>query len=748
MLQVSRVQKEFPVHPAASAGGGRRRLRHSGGRFGGRLSLFLFLLILASVLVTYGAITRTDAPLTPDSTTVRWLTAGNLVLIASLGAVIAYRLFRLWSSLREGGIGSRLQTRVITVFSIVTILPTVIVSVFTALLLNHGIQSWFDDRVSTALTESVAVAQSYLEEHKETLRADAIAMAGDVQRELHAAVTNPTFFNNVVNAQTSLRSLAEALVLQDDRIIGRSRLSFSLTFERLPPELMEQAAEEGVVIFEKEDKIFALARVDELTNTYLLISRFVDSKVLSHMEQAGGAASEYERLRSRISGLQVQFFISFVVVSLLLLLTVIWYGIVFASRLVVPLSRLIKATERVRAGDFSIRVDPGDKEDGEISTLIQRFNRMTEQLQAQRRDLTLANRTMDARRRFTEAVLEGASAGVIALDPDLKVTLYNRSASQLMEFGNQEDYKGTHIHQVMPELSDLLDRAHAQPDALHQGDVVVAKESRALTLHVRVTVQRQGEKIESYIATFDDISALVSAQRRAAWSDVARRIAHEIKNPLTPIQLATERLRKKYLPPDKEEQAAFTRYLDTIGKHVGDIGSMVEEFVSFARMPQPMFRKENLLTLLNQACFSAQTGFPEITFSVLCERREVEVICDERQMGQVFTNLFKNAAEAVERRQEERNAPSGAVSATVSVSEHRCVVEFRDNGTGFPPDKMEQMMEPYVTTRARGTGLGLAIVKKIVEDHQGSIQISNREEGGALVIISFPIAIEIRKTTV
>jgi len=741
-----RTPHEFPVHPASLPGGTPKWLRS--GRLAARVSLVLFLLIVLSVGGTYIAITRTGEPLDLDSRLVQALTAANVLLIISLGSIIGYRLLRLWSSLRAGGAGSRLQTRIITVFSIVTILPTIIVSVFTAILLNYGIESWFDERVSTALEESVAVAQAYLEEHKTTLRADAIAMASDLKRELHTAVTNPVFFNKLINGQTVLRSLAESIVLQDEKIIGRSRLSFSLSFERLPPELFDQAAQGEVVIFENDDKIFALVQMDELSNTYLLISRFVDTKVLTHMEQTNGAVAEYKHLKSRISGLQVQFSVVFVVVSLLLLLTVVWYGIIFASKLVVPLSRLIKATERVRAGDFSIRVDPGGKEEDEISTLIQRFNRMTEQLQAQRRDLTLANRTIDARRRFTEAVLEGASAGVIALDPDLKITHYNPSAATLLDLENQEDYKGTHIHKVLPELAALLYQTRETPEELHQGDVVVANESHTLTLHVRVTAQLQGENIESYIITFDDISPLVAAQRRAAWSDVARRIAHEIKNPLTPIQLAAERLRKKYMPQAKEEQAAFNKYLDTITKHAGDIGGMVEEFVSFARMPQPKFQKENLYAIINQAIFSAQTTHQEIAFGIESEREHIDVICDERQITQVFTNLLKNAAEAVERRQEKNPELSGRIDVRLRTEEHTIVIELRDNGTGFPPDKIEQMMEPYVTTRAKGTGLGLAIVKKIIQDHQGTITLANQEAGGALITISLPIAIEIPEASV
>ena len=716
-----------------------------------RLSFALLVLAILSISGTYITITQGEKPLGSDSHIVQILTIINLALVIGLIIVIGYRLLRLWSSLREGSAGSRLQTRIITVFGIATILPTILVSVFTAILLNYGIKSWFDERVSTALEESVAVAESYLAEHQETIRADALAMAADIRRELHTAIINPAFFNNIINGQVALRSLAEAVVIQQNTIIGRSSLSFSLTFERLPEELLERARDNQIVLLEDEDKISALILVDAPTNTYLIVSRLIDSKVLNYMEKTQGAVHEYKRLKSQISDLQIQFSVAFVIVSVLLLLTVIWYGIIFASRLAGPLSRLIKATEHVRAGDFSIHVEPGREHD-EITLLIQRFNRMTKQLQAQRSDLTLANRTMDARRRFTEAVLEGASAGVLALDPRQHITLYNRSAItllQLDERDEQNEIKGQPVTHLLPQITYLLQQTTEKPEQLHQGDITLTDEeqSQSMTLHVRVTAQHQEERIEGYIVTFDDISALVSAQRRAAWSDVARRIAHEIKNPLTPIRLSTERLRKRHTPEDEENRTSFLKYLEMINKHVRDIGSMVEEFVSFARMPQPSFKKEDLTEIIQRTVFSAQTGFPDIEITIEDNNdHPATVICDERQISQVFTNTLKNAAEALERRQEEQEEAideKAYIRLTLTQEDGQgnkhYSVRIMDNGTGFPPDQIDRMTEPYITTRAKGTGLGLAIVKKIMEDHDGSIQLENRPEGGACITLTFPL---------
>ncbi len=702
------------------------------------LSIILAISSVISGIVSYVIIAHSKTLLGPKPEMVLTITLVNLTLLLLLAVVVLRRAFRLWTAFKQGSAGSRLQTQVVIIFSLATILPTLIISVFAAIYFNYGIQSWFNAHVSTALEESLVVAQSYLKEHNETIRSDAIAMASDLKDALPQTYVNPMLFENIVNSQTALRSLAEAVVIQKERVVARSHLSFTFGFEGIPRDKITRAKQGETVIIDRPDKVIALILLDAQTETYLYISRLVDSNVLEHVNQTNGAVSEYQRLRAQMSSLRLQFSAAFLLVTLLLLLAVVWAGMSFASRMVVPLSRMIRATERVRAGDFSIRVDAGDN-DNEISTLIKHFNRMTEQLQAQRTDITQANRLIDTRRRFMEAVLEGASAGVIAVDYECLISLFNRSAANLLHLGDDVSIVGKNVTDIVPQINDLLAKALQQPNNAHQENITLVKNNNTLTLHVRITAALQGENIEGMVITFDDISELVKAQRRSAWSDVARRIAHEIKNPLTPIQLSTERLRKKYLPADAEEQTNFLRYLDTITRHVGDIGNMVEEFVSFARMPNPVFKPENIGDILNKAVFSAQTAFPNITYSLTIAKKDFILNCDERKIGQALTNLLKNASEALEGRPNIDDLPLGKIIVTTLHEQGKFSIIIRDNGTGFPPDKIEKLTEPYVTTRSKGTGLGLSIVKKTMEDHNGSLILRNNPEGGAEAVLVFVV---------
>jgi len=711
-------------------------------RWYSRFSFILALIAIISAITTYAVISHTNETLSNHGNIITWLFATNGILLVALIFTVGQRMWKMWSALKQGSVGSRLQTRVVTAFSLAVLFPTLAVSIFAALFFHQGITSWFDERVGTALDESIFVAEAYLDEHQETLRADILAMSNDLHRELDLASYNPAMFQKVINTQALLRSLTEAIIFRRDHVLARSRLSFSFTFEQIPENILARARQGEIVIINDSDKIVAIICIDPTSETYLVISRLVDPKVLQHLENAQGAAGEYRNLRQRISDLQFQFSVVFVLVTLLLLSAVIWYGMAFVSRLVVPLSHLIKATEHIRAGDYSIRIDTKTA-DGELITLIERFNRMAEQLDSNRKDLMFANRQIDERRRFAQAVLEGASAGVIAVNPQDIITLSNRSALRLLKFDETSTIYGQSITSVLPEIGTLLTEAKSKPRKLHQKDIFCLRpDGSNLTLHVRITSEMQGEVVEGYIVTFDDITILVSAQRRAAWADVARRIAHEIKNPLTPIQLSTERLRKKFLPEDAEAQSNFRRYLDTIARHTSDIGSMVDEFVSFARMPTPVFTTIDLSSILDKNVFSTQTAYGHIAYHLHIPSAPISINGDERQIGQALNNLLKNAAEAFEQRKESPEHtphPPASVSITLSTQPHFAEITIEDNGNGFPPELMDTIMEPYVTTREKGTGLGLAIVKKTIEDHGGTITLTNRDEGGARIHILLPL---------
>jgi two-component system nitrogen regulation sensor histidine kinase NtrY len=716
-------------------------------------TLVLIVAGAISAIFTYTVMTGEKAPLGIKPQRIWLLMAINATLLILLLASIGRHIFGLWRALRSDSAGSRLQKRILLLFSIVTITPTIMVSVFSALFFNFGIQVWFNDRVQTAVDESLAVAEAYLAEHRENIRADALAMTNDLNQYADLLLVNPAEFNRILVVQSGLRVLSESVIIQQNRIIAQGRLSFALAFEHIPQDLMERASQGEVVILPADnDKVRALVKLDAFDNAFLLVGRLIDGKVVSHMKNTQGAVSEYEMLETQLDRLQVIFSVVFIMLALLLLLCSVGYGMVFAARLTNPISSLVMAAERVRGGDFSARVKDTNNSD-EIGLLARSFNRMTEQLQAQRSELIEANRRLDERRRFSEAVLSGVSAGVIALDREKAITLANRSASFILNTIEQPVTPGTAINEALPGIQELLSQAEHLPGDVAQNTLTINKNNNSITLHVRITVEKLGEEIEGFIVTFDDITELVSAQRTAAWADVARRVAHEIKNPLTPIQLAAERLKRKYAKYIHDDVENFTRYTDTIAKQVDDIGRMVEEFVSFARMPTPVFAHEDVCAIIRKSVFSAQTANPAIDYNLALPNQPVMLFCDERQMTQILTNLLKNASEAIDARIEKSvlvanegvtkttYGEKGRIDIALLQDNQHIILNIRDNGIGFPSGDPKNMLEPYITTRNKGTGLGLAIVKKILEEHKGKITLENNVNGGAIVSLYFPITV-------
>lgn len=705
------------------------------------LGLTLSVAAITSAVATWAVITGSKNPLGLESGMLSTLVYVNLALVLVLSVVIGQRVLGLWRAMRLGSVGSRLQTRIVIIFSLVTIIPTLVVSVFSAIFFHISIKTWFDERVQTAIEESVAVAESYLVEHKETIRADALAMAGDFKRDVTFLGGNSKVLSGALSGQAALRNLTEAIIFDRSRVIARTALSFSLEFERLPPQVMTRAEDGRVVIMTDDDnKIRALIQLDPVSETYLMIGRIIDPKVLNHMVLAQGAVNQYRQLKKDISNIQIHFTLLFILVSLLMLLSAIWYGMYVAIRLVVPITRLIAAAEKVRAGDFTVQVPESNKQD-EMEALGRTFNRMTQQLEKQRHDLVAANLQLDERRRFTEAVFAGVSAGVVALDIGHVVALNNRRAAEMLQDDAHQSMKGMPVVALLPDMAGLLKQAQAKPSALAEQHMIVKRGNKQLNLQVRVSVECKGDEIEGYIVTLDDITELVSAQRSAAWADVARRIAHEIKNPLTPITLSADRLRKKYLSQlaSDEDREAFLRYVDTISRHVKDIGQMVEEFVSFARMPTAQITQHDLSRTVKEAVFSAQTAKPKVRYKSELPEGPLPLSFDDRHIAQVLVNLMKNAAEGIEARLEAApDGPKGEVWVRIEQNKSRLKLIIEDNGIGFPLDKINHLTEPYVTTRAKGTGLGLAIVKKHMEEHKGSLILENRAEGGARVVLIFP----------
>jgi two-component system, NtrC family, nitrogen regulation sensor histidine kinase NtrY len=709
------------------------------------LAIALTVAAVAAGIATYAVLTGDE--FAPDPRTVLLLLNLDLVLLLMLGVIIARRIVQLWAERRRGSAGSKLHVRLVVLFAVLAATPAVFMAVFSALFFNLGVQAWFSERVRVALSESLAVAEAYLDEHRQTIRADILAMAADLNREGPAQLANPRRFSQFVNAQAAIRSLSEVVAFEGQgRVLARSGLTMSLEFEVIPTWALEKARGGDLVLFTPDDdtstsalgdRVRALIKLDRFDDVYLLVGRFVEQRVVAHVERTRQAVAEYESLEGRRSGFQITFAMIFVLVALLLLLAAVWVGLLLATKLVKPIGGLIAAAEQVRAGDLTARVAENPTDD-ELGLLSRAFNRMTSQLESQRRELVAANRQIDDRRRFIEAVLFGVSAGVVALDGQGRINLPNRSASLLLS-SDLARAIGDDFGETVPEMKPLLDQARAAPDRVAENEIVVMRQGRRRSLLVRIVGERfEGETI-GFVVTFDDITELEAAQRQAAWADVARRIAHEIKNPLTPIQLSAERLKRKYLAEIKSDPETFRICTETIVRQVGDIGRMVDEFSSFARMPAPVMRREDLVTLLRQTVFLQRNARPEIRFVTELPETPVWLAIDARQIGQALTNLLQNAVDAIQGREivPGRELEPGLVVVRLDALEEGTVITIEDNGKGLPVDQRERLTEPYVTTRAKGTGLGLAIVKKIMEDHAGQLILGDRQGGGAAVKLVF-----------
>ena len=734
----------------------RRRLRRWSIHVGlaRKFAIGLTACTVISGIATYAALTGM-ASMGANSRTVLILLTIDLVLLLALSVVVIRRVVKVWVARKKGSAGSRLHIQLVALFGLVAITPAIVVAVFSLLFFGLGIESWFSDRVRTALEGANVVAESYLKEHQENIRNAIVAMADDINSEGAVLYANPTALNQTLVTQTTLRSLTEAVVFVGrGRVLAKSGSSLVLDFEMVPDWAIEAARDGRIAMLtsERGDRVRALIRLDEAWDTFLYIGRYVDHNVLQHLEQTQRAVTAYKQLEGRRSGIQITFAMVFVVVGLMLLFSAVWVGLLFANRLARPISQMIAAAEKVRAGDLSARVDEKAGHD-EIDTLGRAFNRMTSQLEGQRSELMGANRQLELRHRFTETVLAGVSAGVIGLDDKGCVNLPNRSASELLAT-DLEPFIGKSLKEAVPEMVGLLNRVMERPDRLAQGQIKLIRQGGSRTLLVRIAAEGGADKALGFVVTFDDISDLLSAQRKAAWADVARRIAHEIKNPLTPIQLSAERLKRKYLQQITKDPEVFTACTETIIRQVGDIGRMVDEFSSFARMPQPVMERYDLLELCRQSIFLQKTSFPGIEFSFQCDAETLEMNMDSRLMGQALTNLLKNAAESIESKAKDgggknknggqkKDTPLGQVEVTVAPSDGRAEIIIEDDGYGFPEQSRETLTEPYVTTREKGTGLGLAIVKKIMEDHHGTLILENRSKGGARVRLILPLGGEV-----
>lgn len=705
------------------------------------LAMILSLAAIVSGVATYAALTSWGDE-GPRANNVLILLNIDLFLLLALGILVARHVARLWSARRSGVSGSQLHVRLAMLFGVVAITPAIVMMIFAALLFTLGVESWFSERVRTALVESSEVAEAYLAEHNQAIRADALSVANDINRQWPQLNRSEEVLNRFLSSQAAQRGLTEAVIFRDDmQVIAKAGYTFALqTGEVIPLSVIAQAnmGDVAVVTGESGDRVRALVRLEAPPGSYLYVGRFIDATVLARVSRTQDAVDEYLMLEGRRSDIEIGFILLFIVVALLLLMVSVWFGLTLATRLAKPVVDLIEASERVRQGDLSVRVEERATSD-ELASLGRSFNRMTSRLSTQREALVDANNQLDERRRFTEAVLSGVTAGVIGLDPQGNITLPNRAASDLLSLPLL-DGVGKPLTDFVPEFGPLFEEVRSNPERTIQKEVRAKRDNHTRVFLVRLTVERSEQRTLGFVFTFDDITELQAAQRKAAWADVARRIAHEIKNPLTPIQLSAERLKKKYLKQIKEDTGAFEQCTDTIIRHVSEIGQMVDEFSSFARLPQPVMAIVDLAAVTRSAMVLPQTAYPHLTVDLSLPDSPVLISCDETQVRQALANIMKNAVEAIDAKTGgSRDKGAGRIGVRVGHDDKECFVEITDNGIGLPNDEVRQRLtEPYITTRAKGTGLGLAIVWKILEDHRGRLTMQDAPNGGARVSFYFP----------
>ncbi|MBL8673011.1 MAG: PAS domain-containing sensor histidine kinase [Alphaproteobacteria bacterium] len=712
-------------------------------------------LAIAASIANYVVLTGA-APLGPSPLNTQILLYANIGVLIVLGIFVARRLVRVLRQRRQGLAGSRLHVRLVILFGLVAAIPAVAMALFSAVFLSLGMESWFSERVRTVLFEADAVARGYLDEKRQDMTRDALAIATDVSREGWLLYRNVPVLTEILARQAGQRRVNAAVVIDGS---GRSLARYGYYYvlddeEVLRPSIMERARKGELVVLSSadDDRVRALVKLDGFEDAYLYVARFVDTRLIGHIERTQGAKQQYAELEEMRGGLQFAFGAGFAALALVLLLAAVWMGLTIANALSRPVSLLIEAADAVGKGDLNARV-PERQSDDELGLLSRAFNRMTAQLEAQRGDLVKANRELDDRRRFTEAVLGGVSAGVIGLDPEGRVELPNRLALELVGQAVGA-VVGRPLADVIPEFAPILEGAQRRPDRVSEGQVRLTQGIRTRTLLVRAVAEIGSDRgLQGFVVTFDDITELASAQRKAAWADVARRIAHEIKNPLTPIQLSAERLKRKYLSEINSDRDTFVQCTDTIVRQVGDIGRMVDEFSAFARMPAPQLKSEDAVRICRESLFLQQSARPQIRISSDLPAGPVPLHCDARQIGQAITNLLQNAVDAIEGRSPQAPAdgeasssppsrlslPDGEVVLSLSADEESVTIAVVDNGKGLPVEERDRLTEPYVTTRAKGTGLGLAIVKKIMEDHGGALHLEDRTDGpGARVRMVLP----------
>jgi two-component system nitrogen regulation sensor histidine kinase NtrY len=667
-------------------------------------------------------------PIAPVHEVVVELLLGNVVTGLLLLGIIGREVWKVVQARRRGRAGSRLHVQIVGLFAVIAAVPTVLVSVVASTTLDRGLDRFFSTRTRAMIEQSMIVANAYVSEHAEAIRGDLLAMAYDLGRAKSIFDADRDQFQKIITAQAAGRNLSAALLLKSD---GSAIDKVGVTLDKkvvLPnSDLLAEVNETDprVALIPEDNHLAAVVKLRGYDDTYLYGARILDPRVVQQLRATQESVGEFANLEARRLGIQIAFGLMFAIIALIVLLSSAWIGLDFANRLVSPIRRLIGAANVVSTGNLDIQV-PVRRSEGDLARLGETFNKMTQELRNQHEDIVRARDLIDSRRRFTEAVLAGASAGVIGVDADGRISIVNRSAERLM--GRSEaEVLGLPLAQVAPELAEIFQAARTGNQRLIQRQLAMTRDGQERNYSVRVTSEQATEAEHGYVITIDDITELVLAQRSSAWADIARRIAHEIKNPLTPIQLSAERLRRKYGKTISDDPAVFEQCTETIVRQVDDIKRMVDEFSRFARMPKAVLADEDVADTVRQVVFLLRVAHSDIDFNVDLEAETMTARFDRRLISQALTNIIKNATEAIG-----AVPPAELERGRITVRARRdgkdVVVDVIDNGIGLPKENRSRLLEPYVTTREKGTGLGLAIVGRILEEHGGRIELRDASE--------------------
>src|ERR1700726_322017 len=649
----------------------------------------------------------------------------NAAIILVLVGIIVREVWLVVQARRRGRAAARLHVQIVSLFSVIAVLPAVLVAVVANVTIDRGLDRLFSGPTREVIQNSLIIAHAYLQEHAQLIRGDILEMANDISHARPLFDQDRGTFRDLLTASATSRNLPGAMLIDKDRnILETAQTGIQLAFTAPDPDFLKNVEENEpqIAVLPETNYVAAVIRLRAFNDTFLYVVRLLDPRVVAQVNETQASVAEYAEIESRRLGIQVNFALMFAVIALTILMASVLIGLNFANWLVAPIRRLMGAANIVSTGDLHVQV-PVHRSEGDLAQLGETFNKMTQELRTQRDELVSASDLIDSRRRFIEAVLSSASAGIIGVDASGSVGILNRSAEKLI--GHAESETLDHpLSDVLPELDEMMKTAREGTQRLVQGQVTILRDGQERNLSVRVSAEQTSHSRDSYIITLDDITELVSAQRTSAWGDVARRIAHEIKNPLTPIQLSAERIRRKFGKAITEDKAVFEQCTDTIVRQVDDIRRMVDEFSRFARMPKPVIEGEDVADTVRQAVFLMRVGHPDIDIEAAINAEPLRAQFDRRLISQALTNIIKNATEAIEAVPAEELG-KGRIEVVAALDGDDIVIDVIDNGIGLPKVSRARLLEPYVTTREKGTGLGLAIVGRVLEDHGGRIELTD-----------------------